>query len=312
MIDMQKKYSFLIIVSLAVISTVIFVGGSRMGGFLMNRMYDTGSDAGMGGYSFMGGVETAPAQDMGVPEPMMAKLDSSVSMMPPYYYEDNALDVNGRLYEKSSYHSVVVKDVSKYVQSIKEYFLSINAVILSSSKSSSGKYETAYLNVKVPVDKFDEVTSRVTQDVKKVIDESVDAYDITGQAVSTQDNVTALQEQKSLLEAQMKDLKTETEKAKLQIEINRIDRQIENAKKAAENVDARVRYASVSLSVSDNEKSFNPGVYGDFSYELDRAWQSLGGFIKLLGVFAIWMVVYSIIWIPVAFIIRQIVKRFKK
>lgn len=312
---MQKKYFLLVVVSLAVLSTVWFVArgnmnnnfvGSMMGRDLMygdEMMEDDFVADSVVSQKMM--LESEPiGMGGGVVEPMMG-------IMPPYYGDD-ALDVTQRSYEQSSYHSVVVDDVAKYIRSMKEYFSSVNGIVLNSSINSGDKYDSASLYVKVPVDKFDEATGRVTEDVKKVIDESVSAYDITGQVVNTQDTVVALQEQKSLKEAQLKDAKTEVEKTRIQIEIDRLDRQIANAQKAQENVETRTQYASLSLTAADSEKYFNPGSTGDFEYEFQRAWESLKTFIRVLAVFGIWMIVYSIIWAPVVWIVNKIVRKFKK
>ncbi|GIK84272.1 MAG: hypothetical protein BroJett025_08940 [Patescibacteria group bacterium] len=320
---MQKKHFLLVVVSLALLTTVFFVGRSNMGYNLLSQMMgrDYMMDGVGGGYAvpepmMYGGVTATPVMEtklavdsVGIDSGMMVQ---PVEIMPPYYYGDDVLYMEERSYEKSSYHSVVVSDVTKYMRGLKEYFSSINGVILSSSVNSSSKYESASLYVKVPVEKFDEATTRVTEDVKKVIDESLNASDITGQVVNTEETVTYLQEQKTLKEAQLKDAKTEAAKAKIQIEIDRLTRQIEAAQKAQESVTTRTKYASLSVTAASNEKYFNPGTTGDFEYELQRAWESLKSFLKVLGVFGIWVAVYSVVWAPVVWIVSKIVNKFRK
>lgn len=310
---MQKKHFLLVVVSLALLSTVFFVGRSNGGFNLLSQM--------MGRDYMMDGV----GGGYGIAEPMMgeapmmeAKLavdSTGMEIMPTYYpqyYGDDALYMVERSYEKSSYHSVVVSDVSKYMRGLKEYFSSVDGVILNSSVNSSSKYESASLYVKVPVEKFDEATVRVTEEVKKVMDESLNASDITGQVVNTDENVTYLQEQKTLKEATLKDAQTEVAKAKIQIEIDRLARQIIAAQKAQESVASRTQYASLNITAASNEKFFNPGTTGDFGYELERAWESLKSFMKVLLVFGIWIVVYSIVWAPVVWIINKVAQKFRK
>jgi len=315
---MQKKYFLLVVVSLALLSTVWFVARGNMKYGLMGSMMgqdymysDVIMDDQFIARDEMGiGSESVVANKM--PMPITGEMDSMIGIMPPYYYGGDALDVTERSYEKSSYHSVVVKDVSTYMRGIKEYFASIDGVVLNSSLNSSDKYESASLYVKVPVEKFDEATGRVTEDVKKVIDESVNASDITGQVVRADDNLISLKEQKTLKEAQLKDAKTEVDKARIQIEVDRLARQIENAQKAQENVETRTQYASMSLTAASSEKYYNPGVSGDFEYEFQRAWESLKSFSRILAVFGIWMVVYAIVWAPIVWLVSKLVKKFKK
>ncbi len=324
---MQKKHFLLVVVSLALLSTVFFVGRSNGGFNLLSQMMgrqDYMMDGVGGGYAapepmYVGTpatpmMETKYAVDsVGlVAETQVQPVEIMPQYDPYYYYGDDALYMDERSYEKSSYHSVVVQDVTKYMRGLKEYFSSVEGVILSSSVNSSSKYESASLYVKVPVEKFDEATTRVTEDVKKVIDESLSASDITGQVVNTNQNVTYLEEQKALKEATLKDAKIEVAKTKIQIEIDRLTRQITAAQKAQENVATRTKYASLNITAASNEKFFNPGTTGDFGYELQRAWESLRSFIKVLGVFGIWVVVYSIVWAPIVWIVNKIVRRFKK
>lgn len=282
--------------------------GSMMGS-------DTMFDGDMMEDSFIGYDDSVVTDKvMALPETGGGRMiaEPMIGIMPPYYGGDNALDVEERSYEKSSYHSVVVKDVSKYMRGMKEYFSSIDGVVLNSSMNAGDKYESASLYVKVPVEKFDEATGRVTEDVKKIIDESVNAHDITGQVVRTDDNLVSLKEQKALKEAQLVDAKTELEKARIKIDIERLERQITSAEKAQQNIETRTEYASMSLTAASSEKYYNPGVSGDFEYEFQRAWESLKSFAKVLGVFGIWMVVYAIVWAPIVWIVNKVVKKFKK
>jgi hypothetical protein len=298
---MQKKYFLIFVVILAFLSTVLFISRNNS----MFRMMDgfLGSDYMMDDIGVGGGIVSEQIEPMGYAP--------DIGIMPPYYGDD-ALYATERFYEKSSYHSVVVSNVDTYIRGLKEYFASIDAIILNSSMSSYDKYDSASLFVKVPVDSFDEATIRISQDVKKVVDESISSSDITGQVVNTQDTVIALQEQKALKEAQLKDATTEVEKSRIQIEINRLDRQIEAAQKAQENVESRTLYASMSVTAASSEKYFNPGTVGDFDYEFQRAWESLKSFIKVLLVFGIWLAVYSIIWAPIIWLVGKIVKKFRK
>ena len=310
---MQKKHFLLVVVSLALLSTVFFVGRSNGGFNLLSQMM--GRDDMMDGFGGGYGITEPMMAEAPVMEPKLAVDSTGMDIMRdsyPQYYGDDALYMEERSYEKFSYHSVVVSDVSKYMRGLKEYFSSLDGVILNSTVNSSSKYESASLYVKVPVEKFDEATARVTEEVKKVMDESINASDITGQVVNTDENLTYLQEQKTLKEATLKDAQTEVAKAKIQIEIDRLARQITAAQKAKESVVSRTQFASLNITAAGNEKFFNPGATGDFGYELERAWESLKSFIKVLLVFGIWIVVYSIVWAPVVWIINKVAQKFRK
>ncbi len=312
---MQKKHSILLVLGLAVITLVVMVVRQNgMYSLFGMRMVDDGvyydQVMPMEGGSFEMGMA---APDV-MPNVATSKIaaEPMIGIAPPYYDDYYALDVEDRSYQKSSYHSVVVDDVSKYLRGMKEYFSSIDGVVLNSNMNSSNKYESGSLYVKVPVEKFDEATGRVTEEVEKVIDENVSAYDVTSQVVRTDDNLQSLMDQKSLKEAALKDAKTEVEKKRIEIEISRLDRQIEAAQKAQESVTARVEYASVSITAADSERYYNPDANGDIRYEFERAWESLKSFFKVASLFGVWILVYSLVWAPIVWILNKVVKKLKK
>ncbi|MBU0974100.1 DUF4349 domain-containing protein [Patescibacteria group bacterium] len=235
------------------------------------------------------------------------------SAIPPYY-NDDMLNVEDRVYQKSSYHSVVVDDVPAYLRGIKEYVLSIGGKVLNSGVSSGGDYRNAYnsgsLYMKVPVDKFDEATARVTEKVKKVYSENIDANDVTGQLVNTTDNLQSLKDQKSLKEAALLDAQTEVEKRRYQIEIERLNKQIASAEKGLDRVEQTVEYSSISVQAADSERYFNPDARLSVKEEFLRAWESLKEILKVLGYFGIWVLVYSIVWLPIVWVVKKIFKMF--
>jgi hypothetical protein len=301
---MQKKQLIFILVSLGILS-IIFINPLNVMGEIedsFSYLEEVPSE-----YAF----ETMP-MDIGMPDTMMQEPDLMMGIAPRYYEHDALLDVSQRSYQISSYHSVVVRDVSTYIDEMTTYFSSINGIVLNSSISSREKYNTASLYVKVPVEKFDEATNKTTLGVDKIVNESINSVDITGQVVNSDDAVISLEDQKIVTEAFLKDAKTETEKAKLKIEIQKLEDRIVAAQKNKENVQNKTEYASISISAANSEKYYNPGHRGDFYYEVDSAWQSLKSFVKVALVFGIWLAVYSVVWAPIVWISSKIFTKFKK
>lgn len=322
---MKNKKTFFIVLILGVAATlVMFFLQGRLLPFGMNRvLYDNGyygetllpepgmMGSGVTGGGFIGQVaEDMPAMEktsMGMALPV-----DDVSYLPPYNYGDDALDVDDRVYQKSSYHSVVVEDVAGYIRGVKEYILSIDGRVLNTSVSAGDKYDSGYLYVKVPVAKFDEATSRVTENVEKVVNEDVSSSDVTGQLVNTTDNLQSLKDAKSLKEAAMEDAETEVEKRRYQIEIERLERQIEAAEKNLDRVETQVEYSSMSINAASSERYFNPSADLSVKEEFLRAWESLKEVLKVVGYFGIWVLVYSIAWLPLVLILRKLLSYFKK
>lgn len=310
---MKQKQTILIVLGLAsitVVATFLSRRGMSFSSFGERMLYPVSEPELMETQvapTYVDGVGGS-AGEMGVSKGMVE--DYSTSIM-PMYYPDNALHVTERMIEKTSYHGVVVKDVSAYMSEMKEYLTGLGGVILNSSVETNNKYTSGSLTVEVPTDRFDEVVTRVTQGVKKVVSESVNAYDITGQVDGSQQQLQLLLDEKALKQAQLKDATTEVAKAKIEIEIARLDRQIAFAQSAVDTQKERVAYSSVTVTAADNEKYFNYDASGDISYEFSRAWESLKNTVKVAALFGVWLVVYSIVWLPVVLIVKAIINRLK-
>jgi len=218
----------------------------------------------------------------------------------------DALDVEDRIYEKSSYHSVVVNDVSDYMRQIKEYILSIDGRVLTSNISTTDKYHYAYITAKIPVEKFDEATGRVTEKVKKVVSENLNAQDRTGQMVSTTSQVEKLEEQILEKEIQLEEATTEAAKKRIELDITRLKRQLETAQKKVETVEAKVEYASIQVTASNSEKYYNPRMVSepDLWEEVQAAWESVSRILVTVARLGIWVVVYGVVWLPAVLLVK--------
>ena len=244
---------------------------------------------------------------------MMAGSEMVSSKLAPYpgMYGNDALSVSDRAVQKFSYHTLVVNDVSQYLQKSKDYFASIGGVVLSYNQGSNTRATYGSLSVKVPVDKFDEAVSEVSKDAKKVIDESVSSNDVTGQVVSIEERIQQLKDEKSIQEAALIDAKTAIEKQKLELEIARLDRQITQMEDNQKSVQDQVDYATMNVNVADSESYFNYDGPRPLTEVFQQAWWSLRGATNAIVAFLIWTVVYAIIWVPVLLLARWIWMKVK-
>jgi len=232
----------------------------------------------------------------------------------PYPSQDDALYAENRVYQKDSNFSLIVPDVSKYVTGISDYFLSIDGKILNSNLTRYDKYTTAYLTVKVPVEKFDEANQRVTTDVKKIFSQSINAYDRTGNYTSSADKLELLKEQKAQKEIDLLSAYTEAEQKKINLEIQRLDRQIATAEKQLQNITSQIDYASMNINITDSEKYYKGESYNSFDpmVPFERAWNSVKSILGIVFYLFIWTLVFGIVWLPLILIIIAIKKLLLK
>lgn len=225
----------------------------------------------------------------------------------PSPVKDEALEVEERLYQKSAYSSLVVNDVSKYVKGITSYFVSIKGRILSSNINLAGKYESATLVVKVPVERFDEANLRIKEEARKIVSESVSVQDETGAYVSAFREVERLQKEKMEKEKQLLMTSKKTEKGAIELEIKYLDEQINRAYQKVTDVKNRLDYASISLRVSNNERYFS-GTSTKEKPDLwevgQQAFEALRGVLYLIAYFLIWVIVFGVLWLPIVLIAR--------
>lgn len=226
--------------------------------------------------------------------------------LPPYYYGDDALDVENRVYEKYAYQSAVVDNVDAYTKQLEEYVLSIDGRVLSSSISQQREFQVGYIMAKVPEPKFQESVNRIAEGVKKVVSKDINSQDITGSYTNTQEQIQRIQDQIAEAQIRLEEAETDAERRRIELEIQRLERSLQSAQNQADSVEQRVTYATIQVSVADSERYFNPDVRPSLWEQFKSAWRSLADIGYLLGFIAIWTVVYAIIWVPV-FLVGKVV-----
>lgn len=274
----------------------------KLGGVMMAEPAAAPSmiDSGFAGDRVMGGKE-------------MGMTTSSIARYPypyPPSYGGDALTVTDRSVQKFSSHTLIVENVSDYIQKKKEYFSSIGGVVISYNQGTSNRASYGFLSVKVPVDTFEQATTEVSKDVKKVIDESINVLDVTGQTVDIAEQIQSLKDSKAVQEAQLEEATTAVAKQRVQIEIDRLDRQIQQMENNQQVVQDQVDFATMSISVSDKESHFM-GNSRSLWEVVQQAWYSLKVTAIDLLSFLIWVVVYAIIWVPVLLLARWIWAKVK-
>lgn len=237
-------------------------------------------------------------------------------MIPPDYYygDDVAIDADYRLYDRSANYDVIVKDVQVYLRTMREYVLSIGGVVLNDSFNQSDDWKAGSLYVKVPVDKFSEAGDRIVENVKEVYSSSSNSSDITGSHVSATDRVETINQQIADTTASLEASRALLAKAQegsaewrqyrsevLQLE-NRLasyERQLEQLQKNVESIEGQAEYASIMIAAADSKRYFDPNSNLPLMEQLLRALESLGSSGYVVASFLIWVVVYSVIWLPI-------------
>ena len=227
---------------------------------------------------------------------------------PDYIGGGDALNVSQRVYEAYGYFNLVVEDVTGYMQKTKKYVLSLNGKVLNYQTGLSGKFQTGSMTAKIPVDKFDEATRKVTEEVKSIESQQINSTDVTGSVEAINQQLASLEDQKALKQVELLEAKTELEKRRIELEINRLDQQITNVKSQDAAQQERVEYATLNISIASSKFVYNPSGRPDLGSELEKAFNSVLDNIYVIAQFVIWVVVYGLVLTPLV-ILAGVLKR---
>ncbi len=233
----------------------------------------------------------------------------------PYQPPSNndALEVDDRVYQKTGYYQLVANDAAQYLQQLKEYILSIDGRVLSTNLNSNQRYQYGTLVAKVPVAKFEEATQRVTEGVDKVMSENVNAQDRTSQEVTLNNKLDSLEEEKLDKEIELEEATTTLAKKQIELDIKRLENQIQQVQTQQKTLSEKVDYSTLSVSVADSEAYFNPGSYKpSIKEQIRQAWESVSGILYIIVYVAIWFSVYSILWLPLIALVFLLKRKTKK
>lgn len=257
-----------------------------------------GSESGVAMPAAMTKEATMIAPDMGYPSP---------------YQGGVAMDSPMRYNQYFASYGLVVQNTDEYFQSIKSYVTSVGGVVLNSSRNKTDDYTTAYLTAKVPVARFEETTRKITEGVEDVMQESVSSADVTGQVVNHEEELAKLKTKKIDAEEALTTAKTDVEKRRMQLQIDALVQQIDSYEQMLESTQEQIEYATIDIQISDDKKYFEPFTHEfDFQRELERALRSMRGLLTLGLVAAIWATVYSVVLIPLWFVIRWLRNKMMK
>lgn len=332
---MSNKKALFVILSFAVVAALLtfyrnpgmFMGPGMMGsGERLDSVPPMRGQVGMDIEREYSGSSTAMAPSLGTTEdtisfraePMAAGKIAANSgyimpgTMPAPYYANEALGETNRVYDYSAYQGVVANNVSEYVRQAKEHLQSNGGRIMHSSQQTVDDMQYAYIDARIPVEKFEETTALFASRAKKVMTESINAVDVTGQKKNLDDQMTRLEERKAERATALAAAATTAERQRIQAEIDQINRQIESLTNSQEQFTEQVSYATISLTVADSERYYNPEASVDFSYQLKAALRSLKATGRVVGILAIWVAVYAVIWLPIIFGIKWLVQKFTR
>lgn len=236
--------------------------------------------------------------------------------MPSYkgQYEEGVppqMDASDRMVVTNSSVSIVVKDVQNSLDLIDDKAISLKGYVVSTYVNRPEEGATGYITVRVPTAELKPFIAFLRENSIKVVSENIDGQDITDQYVNVQERLNILNKTKNTYMAIMDKAVSVEDIMKVQQQLSSLQQQIDSLEGQIKYMEASSSTSLISVNLSTDELSL--------PYAPDTAWRpglifkqavrALVETFRTVGKAAIWIAVYSVVWVPVLITI-VVVKKF--
>lgn len=270
---------------------------------LQNTAMPESASFGYGGDAMMG----APAADMAVGK-------SLISPMPPTrdYYEPVS-DAANRMVIQNSNMSLLVSDVRETGDKIIDFAKSKGGFMVDASYNRPDESAFGTITVRVPTQELDSTLEFLRSSAVKVTNEYIQGTDVTEQYTDIEERLATLEQTKSKFEEILNSATQVQDILQVQQQLIYIQDQIDSYVGQRDALEKNASLTKITAYLSSDELSlpytpdqkFRPNVI------FKLAVRSLLLTLQNFGEFAIWAVVYSVIWIP-AIILFVFTRRYLK
>jgi len=228
----------------------------------------------------------------------------SFSSLPP-------TETQSRLVIKESYLSLVVKNVVEIQKKIVEKTQKLGGFMVQSYFDNPQEAASATIIVRIPAKKLDQALNEFKKLAVKVVSENLSGTDLTEEYTDIEARLNTLYKTKTKFEEIMEKatkvqdiLEVQRELINLQFQIDALVGQKKYLEKSAD-------LAKITIYLSTDELSlpYTPTDSWRPQVVFKQAVRSLIINLRRLATIGIWLIVYSIIIIPVFFILRFFLKK---
>lgn len=194
----------------------------------------------------------------------------------------------------NSNFSLLVKNVTQSIDQIKTKVAQVSGFVIDVNIYRGESSESANLNLRVPSDKVDEVSSYLRSISAKVVSENVSGKDITDQYVDVETRISELYKVKAKLETIMDNAITSDEMLRVFRQVNDINTQIDSYKGQLTYMEKSSSTSKLTVALSTDELSLPYAPAQPWRPEVifKTAVRSLLTTLQSLGTLAIWLAVY--------------------
>ncbi|PIR08533.1 hypothetical protein COV53_02500, partial [Candidatus Gottesmanbacteria bacterium CG11_big_fil_rev_8_21_14_0_20_37_11] len=223
-------------------------------------------------------------------------------------------DVTNRMVVQNSYLSLVVKKVADTLQSIKTYTTSIGGYMVNSDITNPEDNSSGNITLRIPSEKLEDALSKFRSLSVKVASERLNGTDVTDQYVDNEARLTVLNANMTRFKEIMSQANELSDILNIQQQIFSLQDQIDRIKGSNKYMEqtAKMSLVTVYLSTDEYTLPYAPSEPWRPDVIFKTAVRSLIGNLRGIASTAIWLVVYSVIWVPVLILVLYIRGRKKR
>lgn len=223
--------------------------------------------------------------------------------------ESGAAETDRRLV-KTGYITLEVNDITEAMSGITSVASTLGGYVVSSNESGDKEITYGRISIRVPSDRFDEAFDKLRKLAIKVTNKSTDSQDVTEEYTDLQAQLRNLE----ATEAQYLELlkKSETVEDTL-----KVYQQLSNVRQQIERIKGRIQYlerTSDMALIEVNLYKTKPidGTGWSALETLKSAVRGLATFGKALANIAIWLLIFSPVWIIILVVVLYFTRWRKK
>lgn len=227
-------------------------------------------------------------------------------------YAPDAYDTEGadRRLVKTGYINLEVNDIVEAMAGVTRVASELNGYVVSSNESGDKDITYGRISIRVPSDRFDEAFDRLRKLAIKVTNKSTDSQDVT-------EEYTDLQAQLRNLEATEAQYLELLKKAETVEDTLKVYQQLSNVRQEIERIKGRMQYLERTSDMSLIEVSLYKtkpidGTSWSALETLKSAVRGLATFGKALANIAIWLLIFSPVWVIILVVVLFFTRWRKK
>lgn len=219
-------------------------------------------------------------------------------------YDKVSESANRMIIQESSL-SLLVEDVRESSDEILSYTKSVGGFMINTSFNNPSDSAYATISVRVPTERLDDALHTFRSMAIRVTNENLYGTDVTDSYEDLDQRLTTLTATKTRFDEMLTRAVTVQEILEIQREIINLQMQIDSIKGQQMGIEDNAKYTRVTLYLSTDELSLPYAPDEKFRPALvfKLAVRSLLSTVQGFAEFAIWAIVFSIIWLPVVLVV---------